>query len=78
MLKLFIGKFSLLHGAVSLWFTRCLFAFCRHDCVLLRQLVTRGAEKDFVYARTAECNYRAKLASEQETSCRWSSSSNLP
>ena len=43
---------------------RCPFALCRHDCVLLRQLVTRGAEKDFVYARTGECNDRAKLASE--------------
>ncbi|CAE7672178.1 sal3, partial [Symbiodinium pilosum] len=30
----------------------------RHDCVLLRQLVTRGAEKDFVYARISDAHKR--------------------
>lgn len=35
---------------------RCWFS--RHDCVLLRQLVTRGSEKDFVYARSGCKNWK--------------------
>ncbi|CAE7476192.1 unnamed protein product [Symbiodinium sp. KB8] len=35
----------------------------RHDCVLLRQLVTRGAEKDFVYARITDA-HKQEVAAE--------------
>eukprot|EP00435_Cladocopium_sp_Y103_P038993 s1906_g10.t1 len=35
----------------------------RHDCVLLRQLVTRGSEKDFVYARITDA-HKQEVANE--------------
>mmetsp|Transcript_76341 Transcript_76341/g.182761 ORF Transcript_76341/g.182761 Transcript_76341/m.182761 type:complete len:1118 (-) Transcript_76341:59-3412(-) len=35
----------------------------RHDCVLLRQLVTRGSEKDFVYARVSDA-HKKEVANE--------------
>ncbi|CAK9022165.1 Importin-5 (Imp5) (Importin subunit beta-3) (Karyopherin beta-3) (Ran-binding protein 5) (RanBP5), partial [Durusdinium trenchii] len=35
----------------------------RHDCVLLRQLVTRGSEKDFVYARISDA-HKQEVANE--------------
>ena len=44
------------HVAIVECFWNTSDPWLRHDCVLLRQLVTRGAEKDFVYARTSS-NY---------------------